>query len=289
MISDTSSPSVIKNEETLDLFDFDCNLTHDDMVADVEMHMQHGAAAGVTEMLVPGATLEESQAAIDLCRKYPTQLFPTAGVHPYHALALPTPEELATLSDLAQLEECRAVGECGLDYSPSFPDAKLQQEWFKVQLDLACRLQKPLFLHERLAHDDFMALIKQCQQKFNDYFPPVVVHCFTGNEQELREYVRQGFYIGITGFICKKEHGASLRAMVQHIPLQKLVIETDAPYMGFPKCRRYEPSHPKKQYPNVPSALPQVVEAIATALGKTPQEIALITKANARRFLRLSV
>lgn len=210
-------------------------------------------------------------------------------MHPYHALALPTPGEIAALSELAQLEDCRAVGECGLDYSPGFPDAKLQQEWFKVQLDLACRLQKPLFLHERLAHEDFMALIKECRQRFGGDFPPAVVHCFTGNEQELREYVSQGFYIGITGFICRKEHGASLRELVQHIPLQKLVVETDAPYMGFPKCRRQEPSHPKKQYPNVPSALPQVAEAIAAALGKTPQEIAHLTKANARRFLRLGV
>lgn len=210
-------------------------------------------------------------------------------MHPYNALALPTSAEITALTDLAQLDECRAVGECGLDYSPSFPDPTLQKEWFREQLHLACTLQKPLFLHERLAHADFMALITSCRSQFDGYFPPAVVHCFTGTAQELRAYVAEGFYIGVTGFICKKVQGAPLREMVQSIPLQRLVIETDAPYMGFPKCRRNEAADAKKQYPNVPSALPMVAEVVATALGKTPQEIASITRANARRFLRLSV
>lgn len=134
-----------------------------------------------------------------------------------------------------------------------------------------------------------MALIASCKSQFDGYFPPAVVHCFTGNDQELRAYLNEGFYIGITGFICKKTQGAPLREMVHKIPLQRLVLETDAPYMGFPKCRRQEATDVKKQYPNVPSALPLVAEVLATALGKTPQEIATITRANARRFLRLSV
>lgn len=199
------------------------------------------------------------------------------------------PEELADLSALAHLDACRAVGECGLDYSPSFPPPAHQRAWFDAQLDLACALQKPLFLHERLAHDDFVDAIASCAARHSGYFPPAVVHCFTGSERELRAYVARDFYIGVTGFICKQTHGAALRDLVRLVPLERLVIETDAPYMGFPKCRRREPLEPKKQYPNVPSALPLVADVVAKALGKTPQEIATITRANARRFLRLSV
>ncbi|TYZ68670.1 hypothetical protein PybrP1_006763 [[Pythium] brassicae (nom. inval.)] len=271
------------------LFDFDCNLTHDDLTPLALDAMVRAAAAGVSEMLVPGATLDESRAALTLSRDHPHTLFATAGVHPYNAHAAPETHELEELEALAVLPECRAVGECGLDYSPGFPPAEPQREWFRAQLELACRLRQPLFLHERLAHDDFVATVASCQARFGDAFPPAVVHCFTGTERELRAYVARGFYIGVTGFVCRKELGAPLREMLRLVPLQRLVIETDAPYMGFPKCRGREPTDPKKQYPNVPSALPLVAETVAAALGLTAQEVATATRANARRFLRLSV
>ncbi|GMF12194.1 unnamed protein product [Phytophthora lilii] len=272
----------------LELFDFDCNLTHEDLRDHVPTLMQRAAAAGVKEMLVPGATIEESQRAIELCKLHPTKLFPTAGVHPYNARAMPMQQELTTLRGLMDLEEVRAVGECGLDYSPSFPEAEFQKKWFAEQLKMACQLKKPLFLHERLAHDDFIKLIDEATAKSNGYFPPAVVHCFTGTEEELKAYIARGddWYIGITGFIFKKQ-GAALKEMVKHVPLDRLVLETDAPYMGFPKCRRAELSDTKKQYPNVPSAMPLVAQAVATALGRSPQEVAKVTRANARRFLRL--
>ncbi|KAE8893418.1 hypothetical protein PF005_g17039 [Phytophthora fragariae] len=272
----------------LELFDFDCNLTHEDLRGNVATLMQQASTVGVKEMLVPGATIDESQRAIELCRQHPTKLFPTAGVHPYNARAIPSQQELTTLKGLMELQEVRAVGECGLDYSPSFPEPEFQKKWFAEQLSVACELKKPLFLHERLAHEDFIQLIDEATAKSGGYFPPAVVHCFTGTEEELKAYVARGddWYIGITGFICKKQ-GAALQEMVKHVPLERLVLETDAPYMGFPKCRRAEVSDQKKQYPNVPSAMPRVAQAAATALGRSPQEVAKITRANARRFLRL--
>lgn len=273
----------------MELFDFDCNLTHEDLRDHVDTLLMSAQTVGVTGMLVPGATLDESAAAIELCETRPANLFPTAGVHPYNAHAVPSPPDLSRLRELATHTSILAVGECGLDYSPSFPDAQWQKAWFSGQLELACELQKPLFLHERLAHADFLALIDQVKLKFDGYLPPVVVHCFTGTRDELLEYVRRDFYIGVTGFICKKDRGAELRAMLQDVPLHKLVIETDAPYMGFPRCRGLEATDKKKQYPNVPTALVQVCEAVAFVLGKTPQDIAQITRANAHRFLRLSI
>ncbi|GMG16242.1 unnamed protein product [Phytophthora fragariaefolia] len=272
----------------LELFDFDCNLTHEDLRDNVAALMQQAQAVGVTEMLVPGASIDESQRAVELCRQHPTTLFPTAGVHPYNARAMPTSWELATLKELAELHEVKAVGECGLDYSPGFPEPELQRTWFAQQLAMACELKKPLFLHERLAHRDFVQLIEEATANAGGYFPPAVVHCFTGNEEELKAYVARGddWYIGITGFICKKQ-GVALKEMAAHVPIERLVLETDAPYMGFPKCRGAEPSDQKKQYPNVPSAMPLVAQAVASALGRSPQDVARITRANARRFLRL--
>ncbi|KAL4172494.1 hypothetical protein KRP22_007658 [Phytophthora ramorum] len=283
----TPTPECVQ-DTILELFDFDCNLTHEDLRGNVATLLQQAEAVGVREMLVPGATIEESQRAIDLCRQHPTKLFPTAGVHPYNARAMPTQQELTSLQGMIEMEDVRAVGECGLDYSPSFPEPEFQKKWFAEQLTMACKLKKPLFLHERLAHQDFIQLIEEASNRFDGYFPPAVVHCFTGNEEELKAYVARGdnWYIGITGFICKKQ-GAALKEMVKLIPLDRLVLETDAPYMGFPKCRRAEPKDPKKQYPNVPSALPQVAQIVATALNRSPQEIAKLTTANARRFLRL--
>ncbi|POM69302.1 RNA 3'-phosphate cyclase [Phytophthora palmivora] len=180
------------DDANLQLFDFDCNLTHQDLCDHVAVLMQQAEAVGVKEMLVPGATIEESQRAIELCRQHPTKLFPTAGVHPYNARAMPTEQELTTLRGLMELEEVRAVGECGLDYSPSFPEPEFQKKWFAKQLQMACALKKPLFLHERLAHEDFIQLIDEAKKNANGYFPPAVVHCFTGNEDELKAYIARG-------------------------------------------------------------------------------------------------
>lgn len=211
-------------------------------------------------------------------------------MHPYNALADPTEAELKQLKEMLELDEVRAAGECGLDYSPGFPAADAQRRWFQAQLALACELDKPLFLHERLAFEDFSALIEDAKTQAGG-FPPAVVHCFTGNAQELDAYVAQGFYIGVTGFLCKQKHGEELREAIKRVPLDRLVVETDAPYMGFPGCRALEPGDARKnrkqQYPNVPSALPKVVAAVAEALGMTPKRVAEVTRTNARRFLRL--
>ncbi|KDO24187.1 hypothetical protein SPRG_10615 [Saprolegnia parasitica CBS 223.65] len=268
----------------VDLFDFDCNLTHPEFEGQAPALIAEAKEVRVTQMLVPGATLEESRQCLDLARLYPTVLFPTAGVHPYNATSAFDPAAFAMLSELAKQPEMVAVGECGLDYSPGFPSPELQLEWFLPQLDLACDLQKPLFLHERLAHEPFVAALTERAAKL----PPAVVHCFTGTAAEAATYVSMGLYIGVTGFICKS-HGATLQSLLRDgvVPLDRLVVETDAPYMGFPHCRKLAAAHPKKQYPNVATALPSVVEALAECLGLPAKDVAAATTYNARKFLRL--
>nr|CCA21692.1 conserved unknown protein putative [Albugo laibachii Nc14] len=265
-------------------FDIDCNLTHEDLRKDVPKLLAAAQNVGVTAMLVPGTTLETSREAIQLGRLYPQQVFPTAGVHPFHAVTLPSEEELESLRELST--QVFAVGECGLDYSDGFPSPATQQTWFESQLRIACAVQKPLFLHERGAFTDFMEIITKVRSEVS-VFPNVVVHCFTGNQMELQAYIRSGFYIGITGYICKK-HGASVCELLKQVPKERLMIETDAPYMGFKHCRRNESDYrAKKQYPNVPSALPFVAETVAVMLEMSVAQVAQLTLHNARRFLML--
>ncbi|RHY09946.1 hypothetical protein DYB36_005582 [Aphanomyces astaci] len=272
-------------DDSVDLFDFDCNLTHPEFTGQADALIESARHLRVTQMLVPGSTIEESQQCLALARQHPTTVFPTAGVHPYNATKPFDPSDFAILSSLAADPTVVAVGECGLDYSEGFPSPDLQLEWFGPQLSLAVSLQKPLFLHERLAHKAFVEALTPHIPSL----PPTCVHCFTGTADEAAVYIGMGFYIGITGFVCKQPHGAALQSMLSSgvLPLDRLVVETDAPYMGFPGCRSFEPSGPKRQFPNVPTSLPHVVQAIAGCLGVSAAEVARVTTRNARQFLRL--
>ncbi|CAK4801530.1 unnamed protein product [Aphanomyces euteiches] len=270
--------------ETVELFDFDCNVTHLEFEGQADALIESARRLRVTQMLVPGATIEESKQCLELARKYPESVFPTAGLHPYNATKPFDTDMFSELAALAADSSTVAVGECGLDYSDGFPPAEHQLEWFGPQLELACSLQKPLFLHERLAHEPFLQALKAHKATL----PPACVHCFTGTADEAKVYLEMGFYIGITGFICKP-HGAALQSMLKEgvVPLDRLVVETDAPYMGFPNCRAFESKAAKRQFPNVPTSLPLVVEVIASCLNMSPVDVALATTHNARRFLRL--
>lgn len=190
-----------------------------------------------------------------------------------------------------------AIGECGLDFSDGFPGREQQIVWFREQLKIALEFPKPLFLHERMAHAVFIEMMDEFMASYKVKYPcqpliPMLVHCFTGNARELQNYVERDCMIGVTGHICKPNAGKELREIVSRIPQHKLVIETDAPYMGFPKCQSLSNvdklKHKKRQYPNVPMALPLVVEQLALLRNETIQELAQATTLNARQFLRLS-
>jgi TatD DNase family protein len=139
------------------------------------------------------------------------------------------------MKDLLQHRLAVSVGECGLDYNRNFSSKEDQLHAFREQVKLAIELQKPLFVHEREAHDD---LVKVFDEFDYGLLPPIVVHCFTGTKEEATEYVRRGYNIGFTGTICKKDRGAPLRELLRCIPLEKMMVETDAPFMGFVRGRR---------------------------------------------------
>jgi TatD DNase family protein len=171
-----------------------------------------------------------------------------------------------------------AVGECGLDYFRDFSPRPAQRRAFEQQLQVAAETGKPLFLHQRDAHADFMAMMRN----FDGRLGPAVVHCFTGTREELFDYLDQDWHVGITGWLCDERRGQHLRELVKHIPAQRLMIETDAPYL-LPRTVRPQPSHRR----NEPMYLAHIVEELARDRGETVDTTAARTSATARAFFRL--
>ncbi len=259
----------------MELIDIGVNLAHDSFDADRDAVMRRAAAAGVVQMVVTGSSEDGSRKAIELARAHPGVLFATAGVHPHHAADL-TADALPALRELARAPEVRAAGECGLDYFRDFSPRDLQRRAFAWQLGMAKELNKPVFLHQRDAHEDFFAILKEHDVRRG------VAHCFTGGEKERDAYLDLGLHIGITGWINDERRGLALRDVVRGIPADRLMIETDAPYLlprdikPAPKSRRNEPAY-----------LPCVVRAIAQARNESPESVAATSTRTAREFFAL--
>jgi TatD DNase family protein len=228
-------------------------------------------------MIVTGASLESTRAAIALARALPAVLRATAGVHPHHAVDLDA-SALAELTALAAAPEVAAVGECGLDYHRNFSPPEAQRRAFHRQLELAAAVGKPLFLHQRDAHADFVAILREHLPGLG----PAVAHCFTGNRDELLEYLDLGLYVGITGWICDERRGAHLRELVRLVPAGRLMLETDGPYL-LPRDLVPKPASRR----NEPAYLPHIAAVIAHERGETPAALARHTSATSVKFFDL--
>jgi TatD DNase family protein len=200
----------------MQLIDIGANLTHDTFDHDREAVLQRARDAGVAQLVITGASREHSPLALQLAQRHPGFLFATAGVHPHHAVEY-TDECDAEMRALHAHPEVVAVGECGLDYFRDFAPRPAQRKAFERQLQLASENHKPLFLHQRDAHDDFIAMMRN----FDGKLGAAVVHCFTGERRELFDYLDRDWYIGITGWLCDERRGAHLRELVKHIPAER--------------------------------------------------------------------
>jgi TatD DNase family protein len=256
------------------LCDIGLNLAHDSFDHDREAVIQRAAEVGVTRMVITGSSLASTHAAIALVQQYPSSMRCTAGVHPHHASELDT-TQLQAFDALARQPEVVAVGECGLDYFRNFSPREAQLDAFAKQLELAATIKKPVFLHQRDAHDDFMNVLRRVRE----HLTGGVAHCFTAGMDEAREYLDLGLYIGITGWICDERRGHHLREVVRDIPADRLLIETDAPYL-LPRDLKPKPQSRR----NEPMYLPHVLAAIAEARGESVEKLAEITTDNARRL-----
>lgn len=261
---------------TLELIDIGINLAHDSFDGDRDAVIQRAADVGVTRMVITGSSLTSTQTAIELVRRHPERFRCTAGVHPHHASELDE-QQLAALRPLAAAPEVAAVGECGLDYFRNYSSHEDQQRAFRRQLDLAVELRKPVFLHQRDAHDDFLSVMREYRPQLVDG----VAHCFTAELAEARAYLDMGLYIGITGWICDERRGAHLKDVVRYIPQDRLVVETDGPYL-LPRDLQPKPNSRR----NEPMYLPHIVQVIAAARGERPEDLAAATTRNALRLFR---
>jgi len=266
----------------MDLVDIGANLTHDSFDHDRDAVLARAHAAGVTQLVVTGASREHSPKALALARAHPGTLFATAGVHPHHAIEY-TDECDAEMRALHAHAEVVAVGECGLDYFRDFSPRPAQRRAFERQLQIAAdtgktHAPKPLFLHQRDAHDDFVAIMKD----FDGRLGPAVVHCFTGTRRELFDCLDRDWHIGITGWLCDERRGQHLRELVRHIPGNRLMLETDAPYL-LPRTVKPAPSHRR----NEPMYLAHIVEELARDRGEDVATTAAATAATARAFFSL--
>lgn len=264
------------------LIDIGANLTHDSFDRDREAVLQRAREAGVTRMVVTGASRADNPKALALAQAHPGVLWATAGVHPHHAAEY-TEECDAELRALHAHPEVVAVGECGLDYFRDFSPRPAQQRAFERQLQIAAELHaagktKPLFLHQRDAHADFMAMLRD----FDGKLGPVVVHCFTGTREELFDCLDRDWHIGITGWLCDERRGAHLRELVRHVPAERLMIETDAPYL-LPRTLRPMP----KDRRNEPMFLAHIAAEVARERGEPVETLAASTTATAEAFFGL--
>jgi len=258
------------------LVDIGANLTHESFRHDFDDVMARAHAAGVHQLLVTGSSLAASEQALSLARKH-EELFATAGIHPHEA----SNANEAVLSDIASLAsapEVCAIGETGLDFNRDFSPRPTQEKVFNAHLAMACDIGKPVFLHQRDAHSRFLPILKE----FRDQLAGGVVHCFTDNRQALYDYLDMDMYIGITGWICDERRGKELQTLVRDIPADRLLLETDAPYL-VPRTLKPRP----KTRRNEPAWLTEVLQVTARCRDTDERRLALQTTDNARRLFSL--
>lgn len=244
------------------LIDIGVNLTSKQFREDLPQVIERALQAGVSHMIVTGLSAQLSQAALELARSRPQVLCSSAGVHPHNAKTFDRHTQ-GELRALGKQPEVVAVGECGLDYDRDFSPRPKQREAFELQLELAQELQKPVFLHQRSAHDDFFRILKNARPKLVGG----VVHCFTGEERELEAYLELGLHIGITGYVCDERRGQHLQRLVGRIPPERLMVETDAPFL-LP--RDLKDARGRR---NEPAYLPHVAARVARYAGRSEAEL----------------
>ncbi len=238
------------------MIDVGANLTHAAFRADLDQVVARARDAGVASVVVTGTTVEESRAAQEVADKH--GFYATAGVHPHHASECDA-QTIPALRALAKHPRVVAIGECGLDFNRNYSPRPDQEKWFVAQLELGIELGKPLFLHSRDAHP-------RCAEI----------------REELHAYLDLGLYIGITGWICDERRGRHLLELVREIPRDRLLLETDSPYLT-PRDLRPQPRARR----NEPAFLPHIAQTVARAVGRPVAEVAAETSRNARTLFAI--
>ena len=258
--------------------DIGVNLT--DKRLSFEPVLARALAVDVKHIIITGTSLDKSQQAIQLAEQYPSHLSTTVGVHPHDASQF-TDQTIHALKTLAKSSQVVAIGECGLDFNRNFSTPKEQLFAFEEQLKLACELGLPVFLHERDAFDAQIELLS----KYRSDLKGGVVHCFTGNIEQMNRYLGLGLYIGITGWVCDLKRGQALREAVKSLPLNRILLETDAPYLrpkGLANNRKVDNGN------NEPAYLPNVAGEVAALMATDIETLKVACTANTQILFNIS-
>ena len=260
------------------MIDIGVNLTNKRFNKDLVAVIDNAKRAGLSKLIVTGTNIQESEQALTLAQAHPEFLYSTAGVHPHDASTFTT-ETYNTLKELASQPEVKAIGECGLDFNRNFSTPTEQEHAFIQQLELAVECQLPVFMHERDASDRFIQLLTP----YIKQLPNAVVHCFTGSQSALEAYLALDLHIGITGWICDERRGEHLLDLVKIIPDDRLMIETDSPYL-LPRSMRPKP----KSSRNEPQYLPYIAQTVANARKQDLQEFIVSTEKTTSAFFNFA-
>jgi TatD DNase family protein len=263
----------------IELVDIGVNLAHDSFHSDRAEVIERARSVGVTRLIVTGTSVPASRDALSLARNHKGALFATAGIHPHHASEYEV-GSLEALKELAADDCVVAIGECGLDFFRDFSPRDAQRAAFRDQLALAAECRLPVFLHQREAHEELARIVSE----YRDSLVGGVSHCFTGDLNQLRAYIDLDLHIGITGWVCDERRGAELRAAVPHIPLERLLLETDAPYL-LP--RDIDPKPRSRR--NEPSFLPHILDRVSELMALDREVVAAASTRNADALFGLSL
>jgi len=254
--------------------DIACNFTHDSFKDNLDEVLNNAEHAGVDKFVLLCASLDDIDPIKVIQNNTPEKFFISAGIHPHHATEILEINYDALFNKLKSINP-NAIGETGLDYFRNISPPNIQKKSFGMHIEIAKELNLPLYLHQRDAHSDFIRIIKENISNF----PKFVVHCFTGTQAELDEYLELGAYIGLTGWICDAKRNIDLRKSIKNIPIEKMMIETDSPYL-IPKNLMLKP----KKNINEPKYLPHIANEICELTGYELEELKSATSNNAIKF-----
>ena len=258
--------------------DIGVNLT--DKRLSFEGVFERALAADVEHIIITGTSLGKSQQAIQLAQQFPNHLSTTVGIHPHDANQF-NAQTINELKTLAKSKPVVAIGECGLDFNRNFSTPDEQLFAFEQQLKLAGELDLPVFLHERDAFDAQIELLT----KYRNQLKGGVVHCFTGDIEQMNRYLELDLYIGITGWVCDLKRGQSLRDAVKSLPLNRILLETDAPYLrpkGLANNRKVDNGN------NEPTYLPFIAEEVARLMAVDIKTLQIAAEKNTRALFNIS-
>ncbi len=256
--------------------DIGINLTNKQFYNEHEEIVNRALDNGVEQMILTGTSVRGSKESTAIAEDYPEILFSTAGIHPHDAKSF-THESINELRNLLKQDHVVSVGECGLDFDRDFSPRPVQEKCYRAQLELAIEVNKPLFLHERSAFKRFNEITDEYLPKL----PKAVVHCFTGTLNEAKMYLDKGFYLGFTGAISDQNRFKHLEEVIKYVPLDRMMIETDAPFM-LPK------NMPRMQNRrNEPAFLPYVAQTVANLKKISISEVARETTEVTGDFFRI--